>query len=275
MAEKKKNKKKGKRKRKNVSKIVVNFYRTKIHGATMGFKKELGYEAKSRQFTKGFDIVGEVSFNGNKGSQIVAINTKKWEDTSQGGKRLLIRSFTKMEDEKGGNFKGGIELSVLESINVSHIAKRSLPVFIMVIPGFEYLTRISKMKTLKGKKFFFPILPDDDIKHVRFIRLVSKVGFGDDFNVFEGEEKIAEIDDKKMDIGGKFQIKIISELYKSDKIFHQMIILVASMLKFLGDCEDDINSMLDKISSDKDIESFKYIPDSQELMLFKNPRRMK
>ena len=131
------------------------------------------------------------------------------------------------------------------------------------------------MKALTGKKFFFPLLPADNVKHVRFIRLVSKVGFGDDFNVFEGEEKIAEIDDKKMDIGGKFQIKIISEVYRTDKTFHQMIILVSAMLKFLGDCEDDINKVLDQISSDKDIESFKYIPDSQELMLFKNPRRLK
>lgn len=66
MVETKKNKKKGKVKGNPVSKIVVNFFRTKIHAVTMGFKKELGYEAKSRQYTKGFDIVGEVTFNGKK-----------------------------------------------------------------------------------------------------------------------------------------------------------------------------------------------------------------
>ena len=163
----------------------------------------------------------------------------------------------------------------MESINVSHIAKKSLPVFILVLPNFEYLTRITKMKTIKGKKLFFPMLPVDNDCHVRFIRLVSKVGFGDDFNVFEGNEKVAEIDDRKMDLGGKYEIKIISEEYQSDRRFQQMIILISAMLKFLEDCESDIESLLDKIKEENDIDSFKYIPDRQELLLFKNPRRLK
>jgi len=197
--------------------------------------------------------------------------TAKWDES----KRLLIRTFTELEDNKGGNFTGGIELSIMESINVSHIAKKSLPVFIIMLPNFEYLTRITKMKTIKGRKLFFPLLPDENDGYVRFIRVVSKIGFGDDFDVMEGEEKIAEIDDRKMDLGGKYEIKIISEEYQSDRRFQQMMILISAMLKFLEECETDIDTLLDKIKEESDIESFKYTPDKQELLLFKNPRRLK
>ncbi|MCP4761652.1 MAG: hypothetical protein GY870_07710 [archaeon] len=276
--EKSKKEKKGKKKGKSIEKISVNFWRTKIHGTTMGMKVDLSYEAKSRQFSKNFDIVGKVTFNGDEDgekftTQVVAVDTKKWDDT----KRLLIRTFTELKDNSGGNYKGGIELSILESINTSHVAQKSLPVFIASIAGFELLTRMTKMRTVKGNHFFFPILPEtgDSEKIVHFIRISGKVGMGDDFNVFDGEEKIAVIDDRKMDIGGKYDIKILSEEYQKNKRFTQLIILFSAVLKFMNDCEKDINELLDKIQDEKKFADFKYIPDPSELQLFKNPRRLK
>jgi hypothetical protein len=262
-----------------VKKITINFWKTKMHSATMGIKKELQYQAKARQFTKEFDIIGEIFFNGDKKGekmtkQVVALNKVDFEKPKE-EKRLMMRTFTFLDDETGGNFKGGIEESVLESINQSIIADKVLSIFVAAIPGTDYIVRISRMRTLTGNKFGFPLLPDKNSDNARFIQLIGKIGAGDDFNIMEGDKKIGEIDGKKFDLGGKFDIEIDDEEFQYHKNFLQLMILFTSVLKFLKECENDTKYILDRVSNKKKYPDFVYTPVKQELNLLKNPRRTK
>src|SRR5512137_2504875 len=45
-----------------VKKIVVNMWKTGMHGARIGIKKDAQWQSKSRQFSPEMDIVGDVLY---------------------------------------------------------------------------------------------------------------------------------------------------------------------------------------------------------------------
>jgi hypothetical protein len=279
MPEKKKTETTPKKRGTPISKVVVNYWKTKLHAATIGIKKDLEYRSKSPQFTKEYEVRGEIYFNDDKEgktitNQIVALNLNDFEKPAL-ERRLMIRTFTGLDDEGGGRFIGGIEHSMLESINLSNVVGKPVPVFILHIQGYEYLIRVVRERTITTNRFTFCLLPDDDEKMVHFIEIVGKVGFGDDFNIMENSVKIGEIDDRKLDIGGKYDITITQEKYQYHKSFVQMIIMFCCALKYLDEVEKDTGQMWEKMKKEKNPLENSFIPITQELDLFKNPRRIK
>ena len=256
--------------KKNVNKIVVNTWNTSMHGANIGIKKETEYQAKSRLFTKEYKIRGDVKIGGET-KWIVGINEHDW-GLKGAEKRLMIRLFAKMDGDSGGTFQGGVELSILESLQLSFAAKKVMPVFVVRLPRDRYLYRIMKKWSIGWNHFIIPYYPDEDGESLKFIHFKGKVGLGDDFKIMEGsgknEKKIGEIDGK-INIGGKFELSITDGAYQKDAKFQRLAILFGLVFRFMGDVEKDIDQIYDGMEDNK---KYTFTPIQQELDLMKNPR---
>lgn len=280
------------------SEIIVNFWKTKLHDASLGIRQKQQYRSKSRKYTKGMEVRGEVAFK-KKGEKdedqtkmIIGFNTDFWEsedsaylkrhDPKELYKRLSIRLFTELKDDKGGNWMGSLEQSLTEAIVSSMTQDKPLPLFIMDVPRYEYLIRLSKGKTLTGHRYCFALIPDRDWSYslenkVRFFSIQSKrMTVGLDFRVYElgglnDDEVVAKIDEKKFDLGGKWVIKILDSSLEKNHVFKHILILFCCACKYLDQINDNLQELYELLSKEGNfLDTI-----NEELSFFKNPRYRK
>lgn len=256
-------------------KIEVDFWKTSAHISELGIHKDLKYSAKSRYFTDKYEIEGDITVDGNKDKrEVIAYNEQSWKAKELMDRDLKIRTFTPIRDDKGGTFKGGIEISTTESLIQSYHIKEDPGVILIVnLPQNRNLYRIIRSRRYKGWKFAFPLIPEKDGEALRVFEIKGKVGLGLDFKVTEKERKIADIDGKKLNLGGKWEIEIFDEELSKNKTFTKILSLFACACKFLEASEKTVKELFKKFDDPKS--DFKFFPDKEELDLFKNPRRLK
>ncbi len=276
--ERKKEEKKAKAKKSSnivYKRIEVDFWKTSAHMNELGIHKGLKYSAKSRYFTNKYEIEGDITIDGNKDKRhVIAYNEKSWKEKELMARDLKIRTFTPIKEGKGGSFTGGIELSTTESLIQSYHIKDDPGVILIVnLPQNRNLYRIIRSRRYKGWKFAFPLIPEKDGESLRVFEIKGKVGLGLDFEVTEKERKIADIDGKKLNLGGKWEIEIFDEALSGNRTFTKILSLFACACKFLEAGEKTVKELFKKFDDPKS--DFKFFPDREELDLFKNPRRLK
>lgn len=267
-----------------VEEIDVDFWKTKAHGQTMGIKQEQQWQAASRQFSKTMEIRGIVKYKKEKDkAQIIGLNNgywdteeadsvlnKKFPENAKLNKRLVIKTFTDLKDGgKGGKWTGSIELSLTESLLGSIGARHPMPVFICIMPRFKYNYKIARVHTRSGQRYVFPLISEDG-KDIQFYEIEKKRGsIGLDFKVEDArtEKEVAVVDGKKMNIGGKWVVKIKDIDLAGNRIFRQTIILFAAACKFLDEILENIEELYEAYKKD-----YVFQPIGNEMSLFHNPR---
>ncbi len=256
-------------------KIKVNLWRTKLHGEEIGPYQKLKYEAKTRWFSKNFNIEGIIEIDGKK-KYIIAYNKDDWQDKPDEEKRLILRLFTIMEtgvtedSRSGGNFIAGIEMSMTHSLIQSYEVKRPAPVFYIQIPTTHYLIRITKGWRLKGTRWMFPLLPETNEDQFQMVKAKGTVGLGRDYDLYIGKVKIARVDMER--VSKNVEIEIYDENYAKDKTFVKIVTLFGTICYFMKDAENAVETLYKKI---KETGTAAFKPSRQELDLFKNPRMMR
>ena len=264
-------------KRKVYKKIKVNFWRTRLHDEELGIHQQLKYQAKTRYFSKNFDIEGVIEVDGKK-KFIIAFNVDEWEEKDKKDKderRLVCRYFTIMEEgldgnQKGGSFKAGIELSVTHSLIQSFEIKIPAPVFFMQIPGTVSLARLVRGWRLWGTRWNFPLLPEQPGDKLQMVMCKGVIGPGRNYNVFIGDQKVARIDGQR--IQKNFELEIYDETLAKDKSFVKYMTLFACGCNFMNDAEKLVKKLYKQM---KKTGTSNYKMPKQELDLFKNPRMMR
>jgi len=221
----------------------------------LGIHQQLKYQAKTRYFSKNFDIEGVIEIDGKK-KYIIAFNVDDWEENDG--------------NQKGGNFKAGIELSVTHSLIQSFEINTPAPVFYMQIPGNINLIRVVRGWRLMGTKYTFPLLPEQTGDKLQMILCKGVVGPGRNYNVFLGDQKIARVDGQR--IQKNIELEIYDEAYAKDKNFVKYMILFGCACNFMHDAEKLIKRLYKKM---KKTATSDYKSPKQELDLFKNPRMMR
>ncbi|MCJ7651361.1 MAG: hypothetical protein MUP85_22360, partial [Candidatus Lokiarchaeota archaeon] len=69
-------------------KILVNFWRTRLHDEELGIHQQLKYQAKTRWYSKNFDMEGLIEVDGQK-KYIIAFNKEDWEEKPLEEKRIV------------------------------------------------------------------------------------------------------------------------------------------------------------------------------------------
>ncbi len=256
--------------------VLINWWRTRLHSEELGVYQALKYRAKSKQFKPDFDIEGVVEFDGAK-KYVIAYNKKAWHDSKVGdpAKRLTIRLFTIMEEGvsselKGGNYIGGIELSIAHSIIQSFEVKEASPVFFIQTPSSEFLTPVMSSYRLAGTRWVFPLLPEQEADKLQLVVAKGVIGLGRDYDIYVGKKKVAKVDSVKTT--KDVIIEIYDDQFAKDKIFVLFLTLFGLTAWFMKECEDMIGEITKKMeesgTSDYKIPHY-------ELKLFRNPRMMR
>ncbi len=254
--------------------IKVNYWRTRLHAEEIGIHQQLKYQAKTRRFSKNFDIEGVIEIDDVK-KYIIAFNKDDWNEKPLEEKTLSCRIFTIMDETldsqpKGGNFKGGLELSVTHSLIQSYEIKHPAPVFFLQVPKTINLIRVVRGWRLMGTRWTFPLLPEEAGDKLQMVRCKGVIGPGRNYDIFIGDQKIARIDGQR--IQKNFEIQIYNEEYSKDKTFVVYLILFACACNFMKDVEKMIKRLFKKM---RNTGTTDYKPPKKELDLFRNPRMMR
>jgi hypothetical protein len=254
-------------------KLNVNFWRTRLHDEEIGVHQQLKYTAKTRWFSKNFDIEGNISIDGEK-KCIIAFNKDQWEGPIE-KKRLVCRYFTTMEETmdskaKGGNFKGGIELSISHSLIQSFEIKHPAPVFYAQIPGVKFLVRFVRGWRFWGTRWTFPLLPEQKGDKLQMVLCKGVVGPGRNYKLYIGKKLIARVDGHP--IQKEYEIEIYDEDYAKDRTFVRYMILFGLACNFMDGAKKIVKRLFKKMKATGTTE---YIPPKSEMDLFRNPRMMR
>ena len=255
-------------------KLKVNFWRTRLHDEELGVHQQLKYTAKTRWFSKSFDIEGVIEIDDEKKS-IIAFNKKQWEESPLEEKRLVCRYFTIMEETmestaKGGNYKGGIELSITHSLIQSYEIKHPAPVFYAQIPGVKVLIRFVRGWRFIGTRWTFPLLPEQKGDKLQMVLAKGVVGPGRNYKLTIGKKLIARIDGHP--IQKEYIIEIYDEDYAKDKTFLRYMILFGLTCNFMDQARKIVKRLYKKMKSTGTSD---YRPPKTEMDLFRNPRMMR
>jgi hypothetical protein len=254
-------------------KIRCNLWRTRLHGEELGIYQSLKYQAKTRYFAKDFDIEGIVEIDGEK-KYIIAFNKDDWEEGKPEERRLILRLFTILEEKmgvgKGGSFKGGIEFSILHSLVQSTEIRYPAPVFFLQTPRTTNLPRLVRGHRFIGTRWTFPLLPEEKGDALQMVVAKGIVGFGNDYNIFLGKNKIAKVDHQR--VTKDVEIEIYDENYAKDKTFIGYLTLFGCVCFFMKEAYKIVKRFDKEI---KNSGTSDYRPPKMEMDLFKNPRMIR
>ncbi|MFX0188983.1 MAG: hypothetical protein ACFE8A_14755 [Candidatus Hodarchaeota archaeon] len=251
-------------------KIRCNLWRTRLHAEELGVYQQMKYQAKTRWFSKTFDIEGLVEIDGEK-KYIIAYNKENFHEDK---KRLVLRLFTIMEEkmgaQKGGNFKGGIELSYTHSLVQSVEVKYAAPVFFTHLPGTPMMARIVRGHRWFRTRWSFPLIPEEKEDQLQLVIAKGTIGFGNDYNIHLGDTVIGRVDHQR--VTKDVEIEIYNENYAKDKTFIMILILFGCICFFMKEIYKELKKFY-KIMKNTGTTEFK--PPKFELDLFKNPRMIR
>lgn len=265
--------------------IIVNYWATKLHSDTVGIKKQAQQRAASRQFTKGMEIQGEVEFKGKDSKRmVIAFNEDRWKLDDDGElvkkykkkeiaklhRRIILKTFTELEEEKGGRWTGTLESSLIDSMSMSIGTRKPLPMFKIILPGDKYVYNLYRTHTITGQRYMFYLM-DKKTQELRHFEIEGQAfAIGEDFRVEDSAtgKKVAYIDGKVIDLGGKWEIKLKDKELAANSTFRQILILFACLSKFIGDVNESVTDLYKQITKKK----YKFVPDAYERSFYKNPR---
>ncbi|MHA1238982.1 MAG: hypothetical protein ACTSSJ_07115 [Candidatus Odinarchaeia archaeon] len=261
--------------KKEVRKLEVDFWATGLHGAEIGIRQREQWITQSRAFTKDMDIFA--SFK-EKGDQIgfFGVRKKLWEGEYSKGKkdelrgRLVIRLFN-----NNGKWLGSIEEMMVEELVNSIPVKDALPCFRVILSGYPYVIDLNKVyqRFTLSERYGFTIVTDKKTADL-FELLADRVSIGSDWHVYyrnkPGKNEIAGLDSKKLNIGGKVEVKFYDGEFAENSVLERVLALFSATIKYHDKIKERIKRRI-KIMHKND-----WIPklSKGELWLMRNPRRL-
>lgn len=247
--------------------IVVDLWKTDAHGVEMGIKKDMQLRAKSRQFTKDTEIIGNVKKN-DKEAGYVSFRTVPWEQELP-NKRIIVKLFT-----KSVNWKASLEELVARGVSQSISAEKGLPSFIINVNSNSLLIPLEKVQRHGSfdRAIYSFIIVDEKTNYAYGYSIeADRLTIGSDFDVFDVQHnKIGKINGSKFNIGGLYKIEIDSKSPFYRKEIDEVLILFATLIKFLDDVEKKLFECIKVMKKGK--EPIKI--SDEETRMYENPRRI-
>ncbi|MHA1730347.1 MAG: hypothetical protein ACTSU5_00300 [Promethearchaeota archaeon] len=234
--------------------LVVDYWATSMHGAEIGVAQTLRYRAESRgKFTEEMDVHGVVKYpeDENKEDEIFATREDWWKEADLVKKHLLIRWF-RGKDAK--THVGTIENMLVISLRKSVSANDDLLEFRCTLPGYKYDVIISQERTKfakLGENFTMELkMPDKSWEIFEFDE--KRLTIGSDWEIKDQRgEVVAFIDEKKLNVGGKFVVSFFDEGYYKDKQFLRAVLLFTMALKYKDDLIKQVKKLRKRLKKDK------------------------
>ncbi|MDD1777702.1 MAG: hypothetical protein LUQ65_05980, partial [Candidatus Helarchaeota archaeon] len=183
---------------------------------------------------------------------------------------LIIRYFSEKE-----NWVASMEEDTIKGFMRTLAHKMPLPAFNIFYSGNPNYFTLERLKRIKGMttQMVLPIMLDEESNKIEFLMFEKKRwAIGSDWKVYRPEAKkmiLAELDSKKLNIGGKVNIDIYDEVLVKNKYFLHALILVGGLLKYWDSVNDTLMDAYKKYQK----KQFALTPNKQEMELLLNPRK--
>ncbi len=246
--------------------FTVDLWATDFHDVEIGILPKTQHRAKSRQFTKDMDIIGQIKEDGER-TGLIAYREGLWQDKEGMNRRLVIKTFS-----PSMSWRATLELLLGRSLQLTHGAG-DFPVVAYSVnvnnhPQVIQVERSAFKWPLFPEKFSFFILRDDKPEFYRLRKDV--ISIGTDYTLFDQHNrKIGHLDGKVITLGGEWRVRL-EESHASAQM-KAVLQLFCAMLKFNEACQDHISSLIHELHEgrlDPELEA-------QEADLYMNPRRMR
>jgi hypothetical protein len=236
--------------------LSVDLWKTGLHGKKVGMNQQEIYMAKSNQFTRDMNLIGEIKEKGAKDDEHGSIGVREEivED------RLVLKAFS-----GSMTFLGTFEECPSLELVIKNSLHKNYPVFRVILPRYDFVVELRKVfgGFLKPEKYAFFMSINEEFNEFFTINQ-KRFARGDDWLVKNFKnEVVAKIDGKMFDIGGQWDVKIFSPNLAKEKEF---LTLFAAFRRY----EKSVMSNISK--KQKSYEMGKFKPDNDEMTLYKNPR---
>ncbi len=246
------------------SKYTVDLWWTDLNPTEIGLFKHSRQRAKSRQFSKDSDVIGEVDVNGER-TGLLTYRRGLWEEAEGMKKRLVIKLFSEEM-----NWRGTMDMLLGRSLQLT-LGANGFPVaaFTVNLSGHEQLVNVER----SARKW--PFIPEDysfflmHDRQARFYRLRRDwISIGADYSLFdERGTRIGHLNGRILNLGGRWDVRIRED--HDNPRLNGVLQLFCGMLRFRAVSERHIRRLSREIRRgklDAQIET-------HETDLYLNPRR--
>ncbi|MCI4663216.1 MAG: hypothetical protein MRY74_00710 [Neomegalonema sp.] len=244
--------------------FTVDLFATSINDIEIGIMKQTQHRAKSQQFTKDMDVIGQIKTDGER-TGIVAYRAGLWNKKKGPNRRLVIKLFSETM-----NWRATMEMMIGRSLQLTHGANgMPAPSYAVNIGRSESMIQIERSAdkwAFFPERFSFFILGDE---RARFYKLRQNIfSIGADYNLYdEQDRKIGLLDGKLVSFGGAWNVSISPE--HTDPRLDVALQLFCSMLRFNKPARRHIKDLADEMRAGR----FQPTLDHYERDLYLNPRR--
>ncbi len=242
----------------------VDLWLTDLNTVEIGILKQTQHRAKSRQFTKDMDVIGQIKEDGQR-KGIIAYREGLWKSKDTMQRRLVIKLFSEKM-----NWQGTLDMMLGRSLQLSQGAG-GFPVISYAVNIANHdqviqVERSARQWPWMRERYSFFILDEDGPKFYKLRRKV--ISFGADYVLYdEHNKKIGLLDGKVITLGGAWKVRV--DAAHASKQLDTTLRLFCAMLKFNDDARRHILQLSRNISKDKIAPKLT----SQETDLYMNPRR--
>jgi hypothetical protein len=246
------------------TKFTVDLWWTDINDVEIGFFRQSRHRAKSRQYSKDSDVIGEVDMNGERAG-LLTYRRGAWDDAQGMKKRLIVKLFS-----PDMAWRGSLEVLLGRSLQLT-VGARGFPVlsFNVNLSGHEQIIQIER----SARKW--PFIPEDysfflmGEKNSRFYRLRRDwISIGQDYTLYDAAGvKVGHLNGRLIDFGGRWDVKV-REDHENPRL-NGVLQLFCGMLRYRAACEKHLAALARQVRQG----AFAAEIDAQEAELYFNPRK--
>lgn len=247
------------------SRFTVDLWFTDLNDVEIGFFRQSRHRAKSRQFSKDSDVIGEVDVNGER-QGLITYRRGAWNDAEGMKKRLVVKLFS-----PDMAWRGSMELLLGRSLQLT-LGAKGFPAaaFNVNLAGHDQIIQLER-STRK-----WPGIPENyaffiaEGRAFRFYRLRRDwISIGQDYTLYDATgTKVGHLNGRVLDLGGRWDVKLRED---HDTLrLRGVLQLFCGMLRYRAACERHIRALA------REIRKGRLSPDldGQEVDLYLNPRRL-
>lgn len=247
------------------SKYTVDLWWTDLNDVEFGLFKHTKHRAKSRQFSKDSDVIGEVAVNGTR-TGLLTYRRGLWDETTGTKRRLVVKLFS---DEM--NWRGTMDMMLARSLQLT-LGARGFPVssYLINLSGHEQVVTVERSArqwpfTPERYSFFLT-----DGKQVRFYQLRRDIiAMGSDYTLYdEAGNKVGHLNGRVLSLGGRWDVQVRED--HDHPRLNNALQLFCGMLRFRRAVERHIRGLARGLKAG----TIKPELDAQEADLYLNPRRV-
>lgn len=242
----------------------VDLWATSINDVEIGVYLHSRHRAKSDQFTKDMDVIGQITEDGQR-TGIVAYRKGLWQEKEGVKKRLVLKLFS-----QDMNWRASMELMIGRSLQLTH-GSGGVPV-----PAYALnLSRTEQVVTVERSANQWPFFPESYSFFLltdagpRYYRLRQNLfSIGQDYSLYDDRNKrIGYVDGKLISVGGLYKVRIRAE--HDEPRLAMALQLFCTMLRFNKRCRAHIDDLADQMHQGK----LDTALEANERDLYMNPRR--